>query len=267
MLDSSKTIAQTGVTQKTVVADAGPLPRPAQFELPAHHKLPTSPLFYKPFGACGTVTGSTHFVFHSASGKYFAVDCGLLQGEGSPTVNDVKHLPVSPKDLHALFLTHAHADHIGNLFVWLRAGFRGKIYCTDITSKLTPGDAPAGHENWFVLVNVPPNRGQDWKALGQQTREIVLDKIEGLLGMAVRPYLVEEEILDPTGIERLTGSSFGSIYGMSSNSTMAAFNRHPNRSTRHKGLWFVSGGGHPGAGMPVVLLSAKIAAAQIGSGA
>jgi len=96
-----------------------------------------SPLFYKPYGACGTVTGSTHFIYHSQSGKYFAVDCGLLQGEGEEVENEVSKLPVHPKDIHAIFLTHAHADHIGNLLQWMRAGFRGQIYCTEITSKLT----------------------------------------------------------------------------------------------------------------------------------
>ena len=96
-----------------------------------------SPLFYKPYGACGTVTGSTHFIYHSQSDKYFAVDCGLLQGEGEEVENEVSKLPVHPKDLHAIFLTHAHADHVGNLLQWMRAGFRGKIYCTEITAKLT----------------------------------------------------------------------------------------------------------------------------------
>lgn len=96
-----------------------------------------SPLFFKPYGACGTVTGSTHFIYHSQSDKYFAVDCGLLQGEGEAVENEVNQLPVKPKDLHALFLTHAHADHIGNLLQWMRAGFRGQIYCTEITAKLT----------------------------------------------------------------------------------------------------------------------------------
>ena len=137
LLDSSKTIAQMSTPKNLGVADAGSLPSSMQLGLPAHHTLPTSPLFYKPFGACGTVTGSTHFVFHSASGKCFAVDCGILQGESDPLANNVESLPIPPEALHALFLTHAHADHVGNLFAWLRAGFRGKIYCTDVTSKLT----------------------------------------------------------------------------------------------------------------------------------
>ena len=137
LLDASKTVTPLGLNKDAASSSAAGLPGAMLFGLPAHHAHPTSPLFYKPFGACGTVTGSSHFVYHSASGKCFAVDCGLLQGEGDHTVNDVDSLPVPPKALHALFLTHAHTDHIGNLFAWLRAGFRGKIYCTDITSKLT----------------------------------------------------------------------------------------------------------------------------------
>jgi phytoene desaturase len=165
--------------------------------------------------------------------------------------------------LHNIFFSGDYQKEFAQLFDQGITAEDPTIYL-NITSKLTPGDAPEGCENWFVLVNVPPNRGQDWASLAAQNREVVLNKIEKLLGKSVREHLVHEEVLDPPGIERLTGSSFGSIYGMSSNSTMAAFNRHPNQSTRHKGLWFVSGGGHPGAGMPVVLLSAKIASAQIG---
>ena len=137
LLDASKTVAPLGLSNVKPTHVVSAMPAAVQLGLPAHHTLPTSPLFYKPFGACGTVTGSSHFVYHSASGKCFAVDCGLLQGEGDQSVNAVEGLPVPPSALHALFLTHAHVDHIGNLFAWLRAGFRGKIYCTDITSKLT----------------------------------------------------------------------------------------------------------------------------------
>jgi metallo-beta-lactamase family protein len=137
LLDASKTVAPLGLNKDKPVYSVSELPGYMQLGLPSHHKLATSPLFYKPFGACGTVTGSAHFVFHPASGKCFAVDCGLLQGEGDQSVNLVERLPIHPKALHAIFLTHAHVDHIGNLFAWLRAGFRGNIYCTDITSKLT----------------------------------------------------------------------------------------------------------------------------------
>lgn len=136
LLDASKPAAAPGLNRDNLTRSDSALPASLQFGLPAHHALPTSPLFYKPFGACGTVTGSAHFVYHSASGKCFAVDCGLLQGEGDQASNSVDCLPFPPKSLHAIFLTHAHVDHIGNLFAWLRAGFRGNIYCTDVTARL-----------------------------------------------------------------------------------------------------------------------------------
>jgi len=47
------------------------------------NKEQVSPLYYQPYGACGTVTGSSHFVYHTYTEKWLAVDCGLLQGEGS----------------------------------------------------------------------------------------------------------------------------------------------------------------------------------------
>jgi phytoene dehydrogenase-like protein len=39
----------------------------------------------------------------------------------------------------------------------------------------------------------------------------------------------------------------------------AAFLRHPNYKSNLKGLYFVGGSAHPGGGIPLCLLSAKIA--------
>ena len=35
----------------------------------------------------------------------------------------------------------------------------------NITSKKNKSDAPEGCENWFVMINVPSNTGQDWDSL------------------------------------------------------------------------------------------------------
>ncbi len=67
-----------------------------------------------------------------------------------------------------------------------------------------------------------------------------------------------EEYLDPIRIEERTSSFAGALYGASSNDRMAAFFRHPNFS-KIKGLFFVGGSVHPGGGIPLCLLSAKIA--------
>jgi phytoene desaturase len=129
----------------------------------------------------------------------------------------------------------------------------------NITSKVTPQDAPKNGENWFVLINAPCNMGQDWSAEVAASRERILSRLERALGRSVKGAIVTEEVMSPPDIERNTGSRLGSLYGISSNTSMAAFLRHPNRSRRYRGLYFCGGSVHPGGGMPLAVLSGKIA--------
>ncbi len=129
----------------------------------------------------------------------------------------------------------------------------------NITSRVTPGDAPAGAGNWFVLVNAPPAAGQDWSRERDRTRKAALRRVAAALGRPVDGDIECEEIVTPPDIEEATGSRGGSLYGISSNSRTAAFLRHPNRSSRHHGLYVCGGSAHPGGGMPLAILSGKIA--------
>jgi phytoene dehydrogenase-like protein len=70
--------------------------------------------------------------------------------------------------------------------------------------------------------------------------------------------IISEEILSPPEIWKLTGSVNGSLYGSSSNSRYASFNRHPNFRKDIRGLYFVGGSVHPGGGIPLCLSSARI---------
>ena len=133
----------------------------------------------------------------------------------------------------------------------------------NITSKYKPDDAPAGHENWFVMVNAPHIEEQNWDELITQARQYIISKINRVLKTDIEPHIVAEKTLDPRGIETNTQSYLGSLYGTSSNSRMAAFYRHPNFSKHIKGLYFVGGSVHPGGGIPLVLSGAKIVAGMV----
>ena len=118
-----------------------------------------------------------------------------------------------------------------------------------------PQDAPEGHENWFVLMNVEANPEMWDDAAVAQLKQDVLAKIERTLGR--RPNIVCEQVLHPGAIESLTSSGEG-LYGASSNSAAAHSCRHRNRSTDLQGLYFCGGSVHPGGGIPLCLLGARI---------
>ena len=148
--------------------------------------------------------------------------------------------------------------------------FKSKILQNDptvyinITSKMEQGHAPAGKENWFVMINAPANTGQDWDTIKQEARKKIIEKINRVLSAGsdaqtdIEPLIETEEILDPVAIEERTASCRGSLYGTSSNSKLAAFLRHPNFTGTVKGLYFCGGSVHPGGGIPLCLKSAQI---------
>jgi diapolycopene oxygenase len=161
-------------------------------------------------------------------------------------------------NVHNIFFSADYRKEFEHIFLRGECPGDPSVY-VNITSKIDPSDAPTDGENWFVMINVPPHRGQDWESIAAGIRPIILRRIEAALGTAVEPHIVAESLLTPADIER-TGSAFGSLYGLSSNNRLSAFYRHPNRSRRFRGLYFCGGSAHPGGGMPLAVLSGKIAA-------
>lgn len=128
----------------------------------------------------------------------------------------------------------------------------------NISSKCCEKDAPPGCENWFVMVNVPHNKNGGAISYGTELRQNVIKKINHVLKIKVTDYIEHEAILDPEKIEHQTSSFGGSLYGNASNSPESAFLRHANFSSKIKGLYLAGGSVHPGGGIPLCLLSAKI---------
>ncbi|AKD02765.1 1-hydroxycarotenoid 3,4-desaturase CrtD [Pontibacter korlensis] len=159
--------------------------------------------------------------------------------------------------VHNIFFSQDYKSEFEHIFKYKTVSPDPTIY-VNITSKADPADAPAGGENWFVMVNVPHNQGQDWQQLTAETRQAVLQKLKHMLRTDVEALIEEEQVLDPLLIESRTSSFGGALYGSSSNNKMAAFLRHPNFSSKIKGLYFCGGSVHPGGGIPLCLLSAKI---------
>jgi len=85
-------------------------------------------------GAAGTVTGSKYLLENN--GHRLLVDCGLFQGYKALRLKNWARLPVEPRSIAAVVLTHAHLDHSGYLPLLVKHGFRGPIFCTESTRQL-----------------------------------------------------------------------------------------------------------------------------------
>lgn len=95
-------------------------------------------------GATNTVTGSK-YLLHIGQ-RRLLVDCGLFQGLKMLRLRNREPLPIDPRQVDAVILTHAHIDHSGYLPLLVRQGFRGPVYCTAATADLCNILLPdAGH--------------------------------------------------------------------------------------------------------------------------
>lgn len=134
-----------------------------------------------------------------------------------------------------------------------------------ISSKLNKDDAPAGKENWFVMVNAPYIYNQKWDVEVKIARYNIIKKINKFLNIDIEKLIEFEKFMSPVEIQNRTGSYLGSIYGIASNDKLAAFMRQSNKSKTIKNLYFCGGSAHPGGGIPLVILSGKIVSDIINS--
>ncbi len=83
------------------------------------------------YGAAHEVTGSCTLL--DTGTHRILIDCGMEQGAD---IYENAELPVSPAEIDAVLLTHAHIDHSGKLPLLVARGFKGPIYTTAATAAL-----------------------------------------------------------------------------------------------------------------------------------
>jgi metallo-beta-lactamase family protein len=79
-------------------------------------------------GGVKVVTGANYLL---EEGDWrILIDCGLHQGGSYCESHNWQPFPYDVQTIKAVFVTHAHIDHIGRLPSLVRAGFAGKIFST-----------------------------------------------------------------------------------------------------------------------------------------
>jgi 1-hydroxycarotenoid 3,4-desaturase len=127
-----------------------------------------------------------------------------------------------------------------------------------------PGAQPDGHaERLLVLVNAPPIG--DRRHFTQPEIEQCAMRTFGLLqwcGLTVHRQTGAQAVTTPAGFNTLFPATGGALYGQAVHGSMAAFRRPGSRSAIPN-LYLAGGSVHPGPGVPMAVLSGRLAAASL----
>jgi phytoene desaturase len=125
---------------------------------------------------------------------------------------------------------------------------------------IDPSLAPPGCEAFYVLAPVPHlGADVDWERAARPYRDRIMRFLEDNYLPDLSRHLVTEHMIDPRHFRDELNSYLGSAFSVEPILTQSAYLRPHNRSEEIPNLYFVGAGTHPGAGLPGVLSSAKIA--------
>ncbi len=123
-----------------------------------------------------------------------------------------------------------------------------------------PALAPPGCDSFYVLSPVPHlGAGIDWRQAARPYRDRIMGFLEERYLPGLSRHIVTEHMIDPRHFQGTLNSYLGSAFSVEPILTQSAYFRPHNRSEDVPNLYFVGAGTHPGAGLPGVLSSAKIA--------
>lgn len=127
--------------------------------------------------------------------------------------------------------------------------------------------APSGQETLYVLVPVghlDEAHHQDWNEMVNRARETVFARLEKDMGITdLREHIKYEIVHNPPSWKQKYNLAKGAAFGLSHNFLQVGYLRPQNRHASLKNLYFAGASTHPGTGLPIVLLSARLTTERI----
>ena len=159
---------------------------------------------------------------------------------------------------HNVFFSPDSATEFGALAAGRRADDPSVYVCAQDRAA-DDSAPPTGAERFQIIVNAPPTG--DTHPLTQaetdqctQSMRATLNRCGLMLDLPERATV----LTTPDGFAKLFPQTGGALYGPASHGWAASF-RRPGSRTRIPGLYCAGGSTHPGAGVPMAALSARLA--------
>lgn len=167
---------------------------------------------------------------------------------------------------HNVFLTDRYQQSLDAIFKdkSLSRDFCFYIHSpvrTDITA------APDNQDSISVVIpigHLDPDKNQDWSEIRSMAREGVVNRLKKLGWSDLEDHIKFEVCYLPGTWESIYHVSRGATFGsLGHNILQMGYFRPHNRHNRYRNLYFAGGSTHPGNGVPLVLLSAKLTSERI----
>ena len=178
-----------------------------------------------------------------------------VKGERSP---QLRH--------HNVFLAdHRYRESFDSIFRDHTLPAEPSFYVSAPT-RTEPGFAPPDGDSLMALVpvgHIDERSPQRWSELEQRARRTVIERLESLGVTDLEKRIIFEAKWGPPYYHQTLNLAKGSAFGLSHNFLQVGYLRPHNRHPRYRNLYFAGASTHPGTGLPIVLLSARLTVERI----
>jgi len=166
---------------------------------------------------------------------------------------------------HSVFLSASYKENLEKIFRHQSLSDNPSFYI-HAPVRSDKSAAPDGQDTLSVIIpagHLKSKNGSDWNALKDRARASVIERLkkEGLSDIEEN---IKFEICHlPETWQNTFNLTHGAVFGIGHNIMQMGYLRPHNRHRKYRNLYFAGGSTHPGNGIPLVLLSAKLASERI----
>lgn len=167
---------------------------------------------------------------------------------------------------HSIFLSEDYKINLKKIFRDKALALNPSFY-VHAPVRSDPAAAPPGMDTLSVIVpvgHVSDKHAQPWDEFRALARKSVIDRFKHFGMENFKEHIKFEVCYNPLTWENSYRVEKGGVFGSLSHSMLQmGYFRPGNRHKKYKNLYFVGGSTHPGNGVPLVLLSAKLTSERI----
>jgi phytoene desaturase len=164
---------------------------------------------------------------------------------------------------HTLFLADDYRENFQAIERDLTLAANPSLY-VHAPARLDPGMAPPGRDTLIAIVPTGHlGAGVDWDELRDDARQQVFRRLRSLGIADIEAHITFEEAYTPVSWAERRNLAKGSTHGLSHKLSQLACFRPSNRHRRFRNLYFAGASTHPGTGVPMTMVSGRLAAERI----